>query len=705
MKGYPFVRYVAALISGILLYTLLPDSIWLSIGLAVAGAGLWLGTLVRNARRVIKPVSVWAGAGVLLLLASVGWFSTHNHTANNRPDNISHLAELPDAYEAVVDNLPEERAKTYRVELSLRRGRMAERFQPMSGRVIVYLDKTGLPVPRYGEVWLVSGAPRPIDPPLNPGEFDYKRFLIYKGIYHQQYLRPFMRQVVGYQPGSRLVALANTVNRLADSVFTHQVGSRPEYAIVNAMLLGVRDDLDPDLYKSYSAAGAIHLLSVSGLHVGILFFVLTWVLKQVAPGQQQSVWVAALKLTILWFYALTTGFSPPVLRSALMFSVLIGADVSRRPHSLPNTLGASAFVILCFDPYALFSAGFQLSYLAVAGIGAWVPLLDQRLTFRYKWQNWLWKLTVVAVVAQVITFPLGVFYFHQFPTYFLLANPVVMLLSEGLLPLAMATLTFCKVPLLNDLLGWALQKMAWLLNASVTGVGQLPGAMWEGLWLSQVEMLLVYAVILAGAAWLITRQRSYLWLTCALSFTLALCTVRDELTRQSQQRLAVHFLPHKTAVSLTNGPQTVLLTDLDRRNDPRSFDFYLKNTFGQWGVTDLIVAPVGKAATDSTSRAVPAYYQTRDYALWVWHGKSLLLVNKLTGRSRWKLPAVVDYLIIRRNALQEWDQLLGRVVARRIIFDDSSKTPLTDKLLAEAKQRGIICYSVRQMGAYLEELR
>ncbi len=704
MKGYPFVRYVAALLGGILLYISMPGFWWLPLLLATIGAGLWLGNLIRNSRRVVKPVSVRSGMGVLLLLGSAGWFTAYSHTASNRTDNISHLTELPDAYEAVVDNLPEERAKTYRVELSLRQGRVVGQYQPMSGRVIVYLDKTGSLIPRYGEVWLVGGAPRPIDPPLNPGEFNYKRFLSYKGIYHQQYLRPFQREVTGYEPPSRLTALANRVNRLADSVFTHQVGSRPEYAIVNAMVLGVRDDLDADLYQSYSAAGAIHLLSVSGLHVGILFFVLTWLLKRIAPSQQHSLWVAALKLIILWFYALTTGFSAPVLRSALMFSILIGAEVSRRPHSLPNTLGVSAFVILCFDPYALFSAGFQLSYLAVAGIGAWVPALGQRLTFRYRWQNWLWKLTVVAVVAQMITFPLGVFYFHQFPTYFLVANPVVMLLSEGLLPLAMATLALSWIPYLNDWLGWTLQKTAWLLNESVTRVGELPGAMWNGLWLSTTEMLLVYAIILAAVSCLLTRQRAYLWLTCGLSLMLALCTLRDDWNRQAQQRLSVHFLPHKTAVSLTNGPQSVLLTDLDMQNDPRSFDFYLKNTFGQWGVKQLTLAGAGPLTLDSTRRALPAYYQTREYALWVWQGKTLLLVNKLTGRSRWKLPAVVDYLIIRRNALQDWDQLRGRVVARRIIFDDSNKTPLTDKLLADARQRGIACYSVRQMGAYTEEL-
>lgn len=699
MKGYPFVRYVSALILGILLNVAWPEAVWLPPTLALIGAGLWVFPFIRYARQTRKPVSLWAGIGVLFLLEAAGWTTAYVHTARNQPTNISHLTELPDAYEAVVDNLPEERAKTYRVELSLRRGRVNGQMQPISGRVIVYLDKANQPVPHYGEVWLVSGAPRPIDPPLNPGEFDYKRFLSYKGIYHQQYLRAFQRRMLGYAPGNRITAVANTMNRRADSVFTRQVGSRPEYAIVNAMILGVRDDLDADLYKAYSAAGAVHILSVSGLHVGILFFVLTWVIGLFAKNYQHSVGVAALKLAILWFYALMTGLSPPVLRSAMMFSLLIVADAGKRPHSMPNTLGASAFFILCFDPYALFSAGFQLSYLAVAGISAWVPSLSQAFTFPQQWQNKLWQLTAVALVAQLITFPLGVFYFHQFPTYFLLANPIVMVLSQVLLPLAMAVLAFCWVPYLNDALGWLLQKTAWLLNTSVTQVGQLPGARWEGLWLSPVEMSLLYLAMFSGVALLLTRQRTYLWLTCGLSFGLALLTLSDELSRQSQRRMAVHFLPHKTAVSLTDGPRSVLLTDLDVMADPRSFDFYLKNTFGQWGIAQPAVLNVSRV---DSLHPQPAYHHTREYILWVWHGKTVLLVNKLTGRSRWQLPAVVDYLIIRRNALTDWDQLRGRVVARRIIFDDSSKTPLTDKLLAEARQRGIVCYSVRQMGAYQE---
>ncbi|GAB4038967.1 ComEC/Rec2 family competence protein [Spirosoma jeollabukense] len=705
MKGHPFIRYAAGLVAGILLYVQYPDLISVPLTALIIGICLISWGFIRSIGQTIKPIQLTSGLGGLLILLALGWAITYQHTARNRPDAIGHLADTLQAYEGVVAAQPEERAKTYRVELEIRRGKWGsdhaeKRWQALSGRVIVYLDKAGVPMPRYGEVWLVSGPPRPIDPPLNPGEFNYKQYLSYRNIEHQQYLRPFQRQILTVDPPNRITNLAAVVNRWADSMFTHQIGTRAEYGLVNAMILGVRDDLDTELYRAYSAAGAVHILSVSGLHVGILFTVLTFLLSFLIKRPRGKLLMAAIQLLILWFYALVTGFSPPVLRSAAMFTMLIIANASGRQQQLTNTLGASAFFILCFDPYALFSAGFQLSYLAVAGIGNWQSSLYQSITFRNKWANRLWELTAVALVAQLVTFPLGVFYFHQFPTYFLLANPIVIVMSELLLPLSMAALAFSWVPYINDLLGWVLQKTAWVLNYAVTQTSQLPGAAWDGLWLSSTAMVLIYAVILCGVALLVTRNRVYLWATCLAALTLAGLTLWDDYAQAHQRRLAVHFLPHRTAVSVTDGHQSTLLTDLDS-TDTRSYDFYLKNTFGQWGVSRLTRERTG--SIDSL-KSIPAYYQTRDYALWVWRGKTLLLVNKLTGRNHWKLPAVVDYLIIRRNALHAWNQLDGRVVARHIIFDDSNKTPLTDKLLVEAKQLGVACYSVRQMGAYVAEL-
>lgn len=710
MKGHPFIRYAAGLIAGIVSYVQWPGLYGVPLVALLAGVGLYVWGYGRWREQTVKAIQIRQGIGGLLILLAVGWAITYERTASNRPDNIIHLRDTLQAYEGIVAIQPEERAKTYRVELEISRGKWQtanspSHWQPLSGRVIVYLDKMGQTIPQYGEVWLVSGAPRPIDPPLNPGEFNYRQYLSYRTIYHQQYLRPFQRTIIAYDPPSSITRLATTVNRWADSVFVSKIGSRAEYGIVNAMILGIRDDLDTELYRAYSAAGAVHVLSVSGLHVGILFAVLTFLLSFLIKRPRGKILMAVLQLAVLWFYALVTGFSPPVIRSAGMFSLLILANAFGRQQQLANTLGASMFFILCVDPYALFSAGFQLSYLAVAGIGSWQSSLYQTFSFRNTWINRLWELTAVALVAQLITYPLGVFYFHQFPTYFLLANPIVIVMSEILLPLAMATLALCWIPYVGDGLGWLLQKTAWLLNYAVAQTGQLPGAVWDGLWLSPGAMILTYAVIFCGVAMLLSRQRTYIWATCLLATLLSGVLLWDVYEQATQRRLAVHFLPHRTAISLTDGRSSTLLTDLDTA-DTRSYDFYLKNTFGQWGISkpQIVNARYNNNDTSRIEKNISAFYQTSDYALWVWHGKTLLLVNRLSGRSRWKLPAIVDYLIIRRNALQHWNQLTNRVVARHIIFDDSNKTPLTDRLLAEARQQHISCYSVRQMGAYIADL-
>ncbi len=707
MIGAPFARFAPALVAGILVYYYFPDAYYPAIATGVAGV-LLLGAGWIYQRRHPKPNfrSLGLSLGLLTILGVLGWFATERHTPRTRPDNIEHLQDTLRAYVGVVDALPEERAKTFRVELALRRGRTdSANWQPLSGRVIVYLDKTGQQIPRYGEVWVVSGGPRPIDPPLNPAEFDYKRYLSNRGIYHQQYLRLYMRHRIGYAPANPITRVATSVNQWADSVFTRQIGSRAESGIVSAMLLGVRDDIDPDLYKAYSASGAVHVLSVSGLHVGILFNVLVYILGAFRKDRRTKLTIGLVQLVILWFYALVTGMSPAVLRSAGMFSVLIIANATGRKADILNTLGASAFFILLFDPYALFSAGFQLSYVAVAGIGMWHERVYELIKIKNTALDHVWNLTSVAIVAQLATFPLGVYYFHQFPTYFLLVNPVVMVLVAGLLPLAMGSLVVCWIPYVRDLTGWLLYGTTWVLNQSVLRTSNLPGGVQDRLWLSAFEMFVLYAVILAGMyAWL-ARRPAYGWVATSLALVLMGLLLTDELDRRNQHRLAVHFLPHKTAVSLTSGSRSVLLTDLDMQADQRSFDFYLKNTFGLWGIDDLTVANAKRfdASTD-TLQLVQGYRKTDDYAIWVWQGKTVLLINRLRGRIRWQLPAVVDFAIIRRNALQQWSDLDRRVVARHIIFDDSNRTPLTDRLLAEAHQRGIRCYSVRQQGAFILDL-
>ena len=688
---------------GIFLAEAWPESGTWMVGLGVVSAGFFGLYFYRNEQRLIKPLNLPQGLALLGLFVALGWLSVYIRSPSLQSNHLINSRELPTAYEAVVTNLPESRAKTYKIELDLRRGRLGDTsglFIPITGRVMVYLDKGDslhpTPMPRYGDVLIISGQPRLVDSPMNPGEFDFKRFLAHRGIFHQQYLRTWQRTVVGHEPPNRLVELAYRTNRWADSLLTARVGTKAEYGIVNAMILGVRDDLDPSQYQSYAAAGAVHILSVSGMHVGILFLVLNWCLSWVARGKDNRWWVVGIKLAVLWFFALMTGFSAPVLRSALMFSFLLVAGLTNRTQSLLNTLAASAVLLLCYDPFAAFSAGFQLSYLAVAGIGAWVPYLNQFI----RPTSWtgikLWQVSVVAVAAQLLTFPLGIYYFHSFPTYFLLANPVVMVLSAVLVPLSIATLALGWVPYLGDLLGWLLQKTAWSMNQSVELIGKIPGAVLSDIWLSGSGLVLVYGLVGSGCLLFLTRNRTYLNLTAGLAFCLAALTIYEKKEQQEQQRLTVHFLPRKTAVSLVSGHNALVLTDDDWQSNSRNFDFYLKNTFGQWGIDSLTV---GNLRADSLTIPL-AYQHQRDKALIVWRGKSILFINRLSDYQYWRLPAVVDYVVLRRTAVRDWTSLTKRVVARHLIFDDSNLAGPTDSLLAHPPPPGTLVHVLRRDGVF-----
>ncbi|OIN61154.1 ComEC/Rec2 family competence protein [Arsenicibacter rosenii] len=701
---YPVVRFVIALITGIVTYETIALPNWPIYLIGSIGLFAFLQGLIPLKNRSVTQNKLFQGFGALILFFTLGWYTTWMHDERNTPTHLTRQTDSLVAYEAVITGQPEARARSYRVLLSLSRGKTASGWRPVSGAIIAYLDKAtaaGIPVnaPVYGQRWLVYGTPVPVEPPKNPGSLDYKRYLRHQQIHYQQFIRPHQRLVLSTGNPNPVKAWAISLNQWADSVFAAQISSRTEYGIVKAMLLGATDSLDPDTYTEYATAGAIHILSVSGLHVSILFLALTWVVSLVKrKARYPWIW-PAVQLYILWFYALMTGLEPAVLRSAGMFTVLILAKAMDRPQSLANSLAVSALFVLFFSPYTLFSAGFQLSYLAVAGIGTWHPGLYQSVTFKHPWVNKLWEVSSVALVAQLITFPLAVYYFHQFPTYFLLANPVVLVLSNVLLYTGMAALLFSWIPYVNTLAGFFLQKIVWLMNGSVQLVGQLPKAALENLWLSAEELVLLYALIFA-VVWAITSRKIMApGLAACLSFWLAGSLLMDDYQLDRQQRFAVHYLPHYTAISVTDGHKATLLTDFAPSKDQRTFDFHLKNTFGQWAVDQI--TPVD-LTEDSTQTNIPIA-RTEAYTLWVVHGKSILIINKLNRHAFWRLPAVVDIAVIRKNALRNWQQLDGRVVARNLILDSSNSPRLTARLLAEARTRHIPCFSVNQQGAFLAE--
>lgn len=294
-----------------------------------------------------------------------------------------------------------------------------------------------------------------------------------------------------------------------DTVFTRlrttlceryrELGIAPdECATLEALTLGYREDLSRETKQSFQAAGAMHVLAVSGLHTGLLYGVLLWLLT--IGGRRRPLYEDRWGMTLLhgtlivlmFAYAALTGMSPSVCRSVAMIAVMSIGVIFRREAENLNTLAVAAFVILLFRPGDMYSLGFQLSFLAVAA------LILTRPT----------NIVTVSLAAQLGTLPLCLHCFGQISNYFLLTNLIVLPLASGMMALALAFFTIGWIPGLGTILAHALGLLTWLMNSAVWWIESLPGSVTH-VRITTAEMLCLYAAILSGV---MTMRRSLYWL-------------------------------------------------------------------------------------------------------------------------------------------------------------------------------------------------
>lgn len=580
---FPFVRYAVALAAGITAFILAETAHRMLWGLWAATGAISIFFLLKPVRTGRVRADLFRGVPALSFVFLGGWLLAD---ARSERDDATHFQQFPgiDAYEAVLVSQPESRPTYFRVFAEVRRIHRAGTWQSVTGRVLLSLEKP-IPRPRYGDVLLVQGAPQPAKGPLNPGEFDYRRYLRFQQVFHRDFVKFHRFRTIKNDPPWRIIDWACRANRHADSVLVARLGDRREYGVAKAVLLGVRDDLDADLMRAYSASGAIHVLSVSGLHVGILFLTLGFLLNFLKKRGRSGLWtVVVLKLLILWGYALLTGLSPAVLRSAAMFSLFTLAEAMQRPPSGYNVLFASAFGLLLFDPFLLASAGFQLSYLAVGGLMYLQPRIERWWLVENKPGRWLWKVTATALAAQVVTFPLAVYYFHQFPVYFLLVNPAVIGLAALVVPLGLGFLMFEWMPFVSDFLAELTRAAFWLLNEVAVQTERLPHAIWSNLHLTAAETLGVYGLMGSLLALFYTRKKSYAWVAAALAVTLSgYAVVRKEIQHR-QNGLIIHQIPKHTALSWVDGNTLTVLADSEIVQRPRLLDYACAGFWAERGI-------------------------------------------------------------------------------------------------------------------------
>ncbi|HAH22940.1 MAG TPA: hypothetical protein DCL77_04125, partial [Prolixibacteraceae bacterium] len=541
----PFIRISSLFLMGILCnHYLQIDPSWVAIVLSLLISVLIL-LWHNNHFSGLKIQNILVSLAILLS----GLFYPFKDFEQHSP-----AFDQKDYFLAEVCQKPIEKERTYQSIL-----RIQNKLMPNPEKVMAYFSKESFDTTLIaGDQMILLVQPTEIKNRGYAFEFDYRKMMHNKGIDFSVYLTSGTYQ----KTGIKIHRISYWAEQVRDKLLVLLASSKiekEERAVVSALTLGYRAELDPDTLSYFVNTGTIHVLSVSGLHVALIFFILSFLFSGINKGKFGTIIYPLLVLFLLWFYAFITGFSPPVQRSTVMFTFVIIGRMLRRPVNIYNSLSASALVLIVLDPNVLFDVGFQLSYLAIFGIVLVQPPLQSLMEVKNKMLRWAWTLFTVSLAAQLITFPLSILYFNQFPNFFWLSNYFAIPGTTLLMWLTFCFFILSPIPLISFFLARLIQWTTHLLLSVLKWMGELPHAVSHGIVYTTPQALLIYGLIAAFIIYGFSKNKTGLFggLVFLILFQTSLLWTKFSLFNQK----SVYVYNYKnTLIQLVNGRNSYILS-------------------------------------------------------------------------------------------------------------------------------------------------
>ena len=606
-----------------------------------------------------------------------------------RNDDID---EYCDAFVARLAECPTEKETSVKVILKM---------QSDQGSVMAYFEKNERSLSlKYGDVIVFYEPPRLVEPPKNPEQFDYRKYLGRKGILRQVYLKNDSWEKFKWNCANPIYDFAY---RLRDYLLVtiQKLGIYgDEYAVAAAILLGYDDSLPTELRQKYVAAGSMHILCVSGMHVGVIFMVFSYMFAFLDKRKSwQNVLKQSLLLLLIWIYALLAGLSPSILRSTIMLSFVILGNMLNREGVLLNSLAASAFLLLCVDPSNLFNVGFLLSYCAVVGIVMLQKSIYNLFYIKNKIFDKIWELTSVTLAAQIATAPFSIYYFHQFPTYFWLSNLFMGPVSTIVIIGGMIMLLICFIPYINIGVAFCMKWMIYLMNFVVSWIESLPLSIVKGLYINTLEFV---CLLIALLLLMITIEHKRKYMVLGMISILLIFSV-SQLTRaviqRNQMSFTVYSMNKNTAIDFVCGTEHVLMCDTMVIKEPSIATFSIENNLIKEGVfSNGNVLSVNEKFFDN------CYMQKAENL--ISFGGKIIGISDKNSTFGVKMPfrQHLDYYILYGKKNIDLEQLLKCYIIDLLIIDGSVPIYLSDRIKEKAKAIGQEYYDVKETGAFVFKL-
>ncbi len=673
-QKFPFVRFTFALIVGILIGPHLSFNTTNFFICSLSGSFLFyiLSWLIQRKKwkLALKPFLGMLSVAILIQFGIVIMHlqddrASSNHLVQAKTNGIT-------AFEGILIEPPIPKERSYKTILKVDRIFQGDGWKKITGNVLLYLQKTNkMHALKYGDRILISGRINPTHSASNPDEFDYKTYLARKNIFHQAYAKETNIFLMGSDvPYTSLLKSAALKSRhFLDKQLAKEFKNKREEGIALALILGVKDDLDNHIRNTYSEVGAMHILAVSGLHVGLIYQILAWILGVFKLERKKNgrIIQAFILVLAIWAYAFITGLSPSVLRAATMFSFIIVGQSFKRSASIYNTLALSAFILLCFNSNLLYEIGFQLSYLAVLGIVYLQPKIYELWDVKWNWLDRIWMISSVSIAAQIATGPVSLYYFHQFPNYFLLSNLLAIPAATGILGLGLIKIICAWIPYVSSILTWLLEKLIWITNESMILITDLPHAVTKNLELTFPQMIISYAITIAFLLFIYHRKLRYF--SCAVLGSLAILGIwlTNYVSENAAHEIIVYNVKGDSAIGFRQGHDLSFVYSNGLWNKKNKMKF---NILNHWQTRHIHNVSSHALEDSNYVHKHLAIDRIGENHLIVWKGKRVFLINK---PFLLQSPNALPYfdLVILRNNVKMNEQSMNLLNYGKLILDSS----------------------------------
>jgi competence protein ComEC len=551
----PLFRAFIPFLAGILSYKYLPyiSVHILFIFLSIILLYLLFSKIFISKRKGYFKIRWIDGVGFTLFFLFGGYLITHAHNQLVSDKHFSHYLNPNSVVVLKITDPPEEKSKTLKLHADVLAVKNGLNCNYVSGMVLTYIEKDSLSEKlKYGDIIAVKNSFSEISAPLNPGQFDYQKNLGNKSIHHQAFLKSNQWVFLNHGRQSEVMNFMFAIRSSFIKSIRANIQDESQQAILMALLIGYTSEINDDIRQSFTDTGIMHLLAVSGLHVGIIFLVLNLFFKGLLKLRYGNIIFIVVISIILWMYAGITGFSPSVLRATIMFNFLLIGKNIRKVNFIYNSILVSVFFLLLYDPYLIYHVGFQLSYAAVIGIVFVQPYLNSLLTTKIWVIRKLWPLISVTISAQFFTLPLILYYFSQFPVYFFISNLLI-------IPISTFVIYFGFVMVFFDVLG--IHALTWfftmlvkytmeLMTLIIFYIRQLPFVLIDNIYLNPLMTLILFIVILFMCYWIFYRKKRDLILFLGALVLFIISATIINFRNQKNDRVVIYAVQGQTLIGV-----------------------------------------------------------------------------------------------------------------------------------------------------------